>query len=119
MDKIIEQAKKLGELIAEDSRAQNMRAAQQALASSQEDRMLLDSYQTQQQRILELEQQGKPVEPEDKRKLADLHDKVIANRVIKDLIKAQTEYIDLMTRVTREIETLSLGGAGSAGGESA
>ncbi len=105
MDEILEQASKLGKLIAQDPRARNMAAAQKALEQSSEDRQLLTDYEDGQHQIALLEQQGKPIEPEDKVKLADLHQSVIASQVIKDLLKAQTDYIELMTAVSGRVET--------------
>ena len=57
----------------------------------------------------ELEASGKPIEPEDKRRLADLHVKVIGSRIIKDLLKAQADYLELMTLVSQHIEEAALG----------
>ena len=108
MDTIIEQARKLGQLIATDPRAKSMRDAQSALRNSPNDQKLLEAYDAQQHRIMELEHQGKPIEPEDKRKLQSLHEQVISSRAIKDLLKAQSDYIELMTAVTTELETQAL-----------
>jgi hypothetical protein len=51
----------------------------------------------------------KPIAPEDKRRLADLHAKVIGSRVIKDVLKAQADYLELMTAVSQRIEEAALG----------
>ena len=109
MDEILNLATRLGKLIAADPRAQRMAAARDALEKSAADRQLLSDYQEQQQRIGELEASGKPIEPEDKRKLADLHARVAGSEVLKGLLKAQMDYVDLMTGVSRRIEEEAVG----------
>ncbi len=109
MQDILELAAKLGKRIAGDARASNMAAARNALDASLPDRQLLQQFEEQQQKFGELEREGKPIEPEHKRALADLHTKVIGSDVIKNLMKAQADYVELMTAVSREIERHSLG----------
>ncbi len=112
MDKILELASKLGKQVAEDPRAVRMAEAQKALSESLQDRQLLADYESQQKKIYELEARNTPVEPEDKRKLAELHQKVTGSDVIKAIVKAQADYVELMTTVSRKIEEESLGGGG-------
>jgi hypothetical protein len=69
----------------------------------------LADYEAQQQKMNELAAAGRPIEPEDKRRLADLHAKVIGSRVIKDVLKAQADYVELMTAVSQRIEEAALG----------
>jgi len=86
-----------------------MADARAGLDHSLQDRQLLEEYETQQQKIHELEAAGRPIEPEDKRRLADLHGKVIGSHVIKGLLKAQANYLELMTLVSQRIEEAALG----------
>ncbi|MFH1110021.1 MAG: YlbF family regulator [Planctomycetota bacterium] len=109
MDQILEQAARLGEQIAADPRGRQMADARAALDRSLQDRQLLADYEAQQQKMNELAAAGKPIEPEDKRRLADLHAKVIGSRVIKDVLKAQADYLELMTAVSQRIEEAALG----------
>ncbi len=109
MDQILEQAARLGEQIAADPRGRQMADARAALDGSLQDRQLLEDYEAQQQKMNELAAAGRPIEPEDKRRLADLHAKVIGSRVIKDVLKAQADYLELMTAVSQRIEEAALG----------
>ena len=109
MDEILDLASRLGKRIAADSRAQRMAAAHDALDKSLEDRQLLSDYHEQQHKIAELEAGGKPIEPEDKRTLADLQARVAGSEVLKNLLKAQTDYVELMTAVSRRIEEEAVG----------
>ena len=70
MEQILDMATRLGKLIAADPRAQRMSAARDTLEKSLADRQLLADYEQQQRRMMELEDQQKPIEPEDKRRLA-------------------------------------------------
>jgi len=109
VDQILEQAARLGEQIAADPRGRQMADARAALDGSLQDRQLLEDYEAQQQKMNELAAAGRPIEPEDKRRLADLHAKVIGSRVIKDVLKAQADYLELMTAVSQRIEEAALG----------
>ena len=109
MDQILEQAARLGEQIAADPRGRQMADARAALDGSLQDRQLLEDYEAQQQKMNELAAAGRPIEPEDKRRLADLHAKVIGSRVIKDVLKTQADYLELMTAVSQRIEEAALG----------
>ena len=104
MDRILELAGSLGKQIAADPRAQALAEARKALDNDIEQHQLLADYERQQRRIVELEAGGKPIEPEDKYKLADLHGRVIASAPIKNLLKAQADYVELMTLVSQQIE---------------
>jgi cell fate (sporulation/competence/biofilm development) regulator YlbF (YheA/YmcA/DUF963 family) len=109
VDQILELAARLGERIAADPRGRQMADARAALDGSLQDRQLLEDYEAQQQKMNELAAAGRPIEPEDKRRLADLHAKVIGSRVIKDVLKAQADYLELMTVVSQRIEEAALG----------
>ena len=101
--------------IAQDPRASHMVTAQVALENSLSDRQLLADYEQQQQRIYELEVSGKPIEPNDKRKLADLHGKVVGSPVIKQVLKAQADFLEVMNSVSQRIEQEALARVGGAG----
>ncbi len=109
MDEILELATRLGERIAADPRGRMMADARAALDASLQDRQLLQDYEAQQRKMHELESAGKPIEPDDKRRLADLHVKVIGSSIIKNVLKAQADYLELMTLVSQRIEEAALG----------
>ncbi len=117
MDDILELAARLGKRIAGDPRGRQMVEARAALENSVEDRQLLSDYEKQQRRLHDLEVAGKPIEPEDKRRLADLHAKVASSRVIKNLLKAQTDYLALMSMVSQRIEQEALGPSEDSAGD--
>ncbi|UCE60123.1 MAG: YlbF family regulator [Phycisphaerales bacterium] len=109
MDEILELATKLGKRIATDPRAKSMAEARAALDNSIDDKRLLGDYEKVQRRLHELEQDGKPIEPEDKRALADLHAKVVGSELVKALVKAQMGYAELMQAVSQRVEEEATG----------
>jgi len=99
MDHILELAERLGKAIAESPQARNMLAAGDALREQKDVAGLLGEFQAQSDKITQLENEQKPVEVEDKHKLQDLHDKLVACEVFKRYTAAQVEYVDLMRKV--------------------
>ena len=108
MDEILELADRLGKRIGADSRGKLMASARASLDTSLADQQLLTDYENQQHKLHSLEAAGKPIEPDDKRRLADLHSKVIASPVIKNLLKAQADYLELMNLVSQRIEDAAM-----------
>ena len=109
MDDILELASRLGRRIADEPRAKRMVAARAALDASLVDRRLLSEFEDVQGRLYELESSGKPIEPEDKRRFVELQQKVIQSSVIEDLLKAQADFLELMTLVSQRIEVEAQG----------
>jgi cell fate (sporulation/competence/biofilm development) regulator YlbF (YheA/YmcA/DUF963 family) len=99
MQEIIELAGRLGRELANSPQAKALREAQQQLQADEETARLVDAYRDQAEKITRLEQQGKPVEPEDKHKLDELHAKLASMPAFKKFTAAQYEYADLMRRV--------------------
>ncbi len=102
-EQITELAEKLGKAIADSPQAQRMEKARKALHEKPELKKLLNDYQTQSDKIARLEQEQKPVEPEDKHRLEELQNKLLAAAEFKELTAAQVEYVDLMRKVNQAI----------------
>jgi cell fate (sporulation/competence/biofilm development) regulator YlbF (YheA/YmcA/DUF963 family) len=111
MDEILELASRLGKRIAQEDRGQRMIAARAALEGSLADRQLLANFEECQRRIQQLQMEGRAIEPEDKRKLVDLQNRVIASPVLKDLLRAQADFVELMAQVSTCLEQEALGGS--------
>lgn len=110
MDDILELATRLGKRIANDPRGVRLTEARAALDKSAADRQLIGEYESLSARMRECEMQGQPIEPADKRKLADLQSKVAASRVLKDLMKGQADLVELLHTAYERIETEVFGG---------
>lgn len=100
MSEITELAEKLGKAIAASPQATKLRQAHAELDAQPELRKMLDEYSQQARKLGEMEAQNKPIEVEDKHKLQDLHDKLVASEVFKKFTAAQVEYVDIMRRVS-------------------
>ena len=103
MAEINELAEQLGKAIAQSAQAANLHTARTAVSGQADLTQLLKDYQVQSEKIARLEHEHKPVEVDDKRKLQELHSKLIASEVFKKFTAAQVEYIDLLRRVNETI----------------
>lgn len=102
-DQITDKAAELGKLIAGSSSGKALLSARQELQDDKEAHAILESYQKQLQKIAELEEGGKPTEPEDKRALAQLQQDVASHSTLKSWMKAQADFSQLMHKVNRAI----------------
>ena len=109
IDDLIKHARELGKKIAAHPRTREFLAAARAVAEDKEAQNHLKSYQDAITRIRTLEAQGKPVEPDDKRKAADAERQVAGNEKLKSMMKTQVEYLELMNRVNSAIEEQTQG----------
>jgi cell fate (sporulation/competence/biofilm development) regulator YlbF (YheA/YmcA/DUF963 family) len=103
MDTILELAQKLGDAIRNDTRYARLKEAEKKVEADAEAGKLLQDFQAQTEKIMALERKAAPVEPEDKRRMRDLHEKVAAHPLIKEMAKARVEYADLMARVNKAL----------------
>jgi cell fate (sporulation/competence/biofilm development) regulator YlbF (YheA/YmcA/DUF963 family) len=102
-DSIIEMATKLGKAISESPQAAKLREVRKELDEHKDVLDTLSQYQQQAQKVEQLEHENKPVEVDDKHKLRDLHDKLVANDLFKRFTAAQVEYVDLMRQVNQTL----------------
>jgi len=103
MSAILELARRLGKEIANSPEATALRTARAELDKDEEAPKLLKDYQARAEKIAKLEQENKPVEVEDKHKLRELHEKLVASGSFKQFTAAQVEYIDLMRKVNEAL----------------
>ncbi len=109
MDQILELARRLGKRIAEHPRGKAFREAQQALANDSAAQTLLRDFHEQARHVQMLESQNKPIEPEDKRKLADAQQRVAGNACLSNYAKGQADYVEMMQQVSAAIENPDFG----------
>jgi len=103
MDRILEQARRLGKLIREHPHYRRLREADAKVRDDPEAGKALEAYNQAANTIQEKEQKGHPVEPEEKRNLDSLRDSVVANETIKAFSQAQANYADLMRQMNETI----------------
>ncbi|MCG8408328.1 MAG: YlbF family regulator [Phycisphaerales bacterium] len=104
MEEIISEAKALGQKIAEHPRMKEFMAATRAVEQDSNAQAILRKYQEQVQKIRELEQTGKPIEVTDKQALADCEAEVAGNDLLKEMIRTQADYVELMQQINSAID---------------
>jgi cell fate (sporulation/competence/biofilm development) regulator YlbF (YheA/YmcA/DUF963 family) len=103
MDDLLNKASELGKLLAGHPRFKALMAARDGVRADEAARKLMGEYQAQVERLQGLSMQNQPIEPADKRRLADLEQTVASNPKIKNLAKAQADFTEMMSRVNRAI----------------
>ena len=103
MNAIIELAQQLGEAITSSPQAGRLRAAREALETEPPTAELLKQYRAQSEMIARLERDNKPLEVQDKDRLRQLHEELVASEAFKKFTAAQVEYVDLMRQVNEAL----------------
>ncbi len=98
-EEILDQAAKLGQMIAGSPEAGKLKQAQQALEAEPELKQLLQDTQQHMDKMSQLESSGQPIEVDDKRRLQELQNQLIASETFKQFTAGQVEYVDLMRKV--------------------
>lgn len=115
-DDILSKARELGELIQQHEAAKKLEDVLKRLEQDEQAQRALNDYNRHLQTLAEKQQQGKPIEVEEKQQLEQLQKQVVMNPLLRDFQTAQMDYVDLMRKVD-EAMTGRTGGAGGAGAE--
>jgi len=107
-NQILNAASQLGRMISEHPAVRKYGEILAAIREDVEAQRLLADYSRHMDLIGEKESQGRPIEVEDKRRLADLQGRVAMNAKLRDMQIAQMDYVDLMRSVD---EAMAGGGA--------
>jgi len=99
MAELLSLANRLGDAIAAHPRVKAFVQAQAAVEKSDEAKKLLNTFEFAAARIHELEQQGQPIEPEDKRRMRDSEQALSRSAELQALMRAQADYIELMNEI--------------------
>jgi len=102
-DDLLAKARALGEAIASSKALQEVRAAEQRIRLNEASNRLRDEHRDLALKIARLEAENKPIEPEDKRKMSELHERLRTDLLFQQLLRAQVEYEDLMNRVNEAV----------------
>ena len=122
-DQIIQEAEKLGQLVAQHQAVARYKQAQKSVAEDPEAGRLLADFDRQLETLGRQEQAGMPVTDAQRMQLESLQSRIISHIKIKNLNMAQVEFVDLLRRVTQTIQRQVVdvpggaagGGAGSPG----
>lgn len=97
-------ADKLGNAIADSDAGRSYREARKEMEADADAKVLMEQFQTHVQKLSQAEQQGQPIEVEDKKQLEDLQGKLAGNPKVKAFTAAQMDYMDLIRQVSQRIQ---------------
>jgi len=101
---ILDLAERLGKAIAAAPQAKKLQEARAALREEPGTDELLNQFRQQSEKIARLQGENKPIEVDDKHKLEELHNKLVASEAFKKLTAAQVDYVDLMRKVNTRMQ---------------
>jgi cell fate (sporulation/competence/biofilm development) regulator YlbF (YheA/YmcA/DUF963 family) len=103
MDDVVEQAKKLAQLLAGHERTKALREASAAVTGDPEAKKLEEEYAHAAAEMQELEATGSPIEPDVKRRMAALGERIRRSVLLQRLLHANADFADMMDGVQHEI----------------
>lgn len=104
LEQLLDQARLLGEAIVAHPKVKAYLEAQRGVRDDQEARRLLTEYQQQATKVQQLTSQGQSIEPELKQQLSACEQAMASHESLKNLMRAQADYIDLMNRINQAME---------------
>lgn len=104
MDEIVKQAEKLGEIIAGHARCKALAEARAAFDKDEAARQLQQDYDAALEALRKKTAAGEPLEPEEKRREAELRSQLASNATLAALVRAQADFHELMATVNQALE---------------
>ena len=105
MEDILKRARELGEAIAAHERCTALLAAAKGLKEDDEAGRLEKEYGEAAKVLQDKSDAGAPLEPEDKRREADLRSQMAAHPLIRDFLKIQADFAQMMQQVNATLES--------------
>jgi cell fate (sporulation/competence/biofilm development) regulator YlbF (YheA/YmcA/DUF963 family) len=119
MDPILEQATKLGEMLASDPRFTKLRELESDVLKDPEKRRLLEDYEKSRVTLELKQREFHPISPEEKKAHAEITKKVHGVPALLELARAQADYAQMMDQVNRTIHEKLRAGMEAEGPEKA
>lgn len=119
---IMDEAEKLGRLVAQHPAIDKYRLAQRAIAEDPDASRSLAEFDRQLETLARQEQSGMPVTDAQRTQLENLQSRIVSNIKVKALNLAQVEFMDLLRKVTQTVQrpltdaAAGYANAGAAGG---
>ena len=104
MQELITMAQQLGKKLAAHERTAALKTAQKNLNEDPQASQLVQDYQKQVEKIQQLERDVMPIEPEDKRLLAELETQISTNALFSELTRRQADFVEMMQKVKQSID---------------
>jgi len=120
-NQVLQQAEKLGEMLAEHPAVEKYKEAQKSVAEDAEAGRLLAEFDRQLDSLARLEQSGGTLTDAQRMQLESMQSRIISNIKIKALNMAQVEFVDLLRKVSQTYQRPLMGqsAAGAAPQQSA
>jgi len=104
MEQIVTQAEKLGETIAGHARCLALAEAREAFDKDEAAKKLQEEYDAAVDTLQKKSVAGEALEPDEKRREADLRGRLATNETISALVRAQADFHELMVVVNQALE---------------
>ncbi len=119
MQQIMDEAEKLGRLVAQHPAIEGYRKAQRAIAEDPDASRSLAEFDRQLENLARQEQTGMGITDAQRQQLEALQARIVSNIKVKALNMAQVEFMDLLRKVTQTVQKplteAAAGGAGNGG----
>ena len=120
MQQILDEAEKLGQLVAQHPAVARFRDAQKAVSSDPEAARLLADFDRHIETLARQEQSGLPITDAQRMQVESLQNRIVSHLKIKAMNMAQVEFVDLLRKVSQTVQRPAAevigGGAVAAGG---
>ena len=114
---IMEEAEKLGKIVAQHPAVARYKAAQKSLTDDAEAGKLLAEMDRQIETLARQEQSGLPITDAQRMSLEASQNRVVSNLKIKAWNQAQVEFVDLLRKITQTIQRQLADPAGDGKGQ--
>ena len=99
MDDILKKADEVASMLLEHPRYQELRKARDAVRADPAAGKALHAYEQQVDKVQQLAAQHKPIEVADTHRLAELEQQVSGNEKIRELVRCQADFSELLNRL--------------------
>ena len=113
---ILEEADKLGQIVAQHPAVARYKEAQRAVANDPEATRLLADFDRHLETLGRQEQSGLPVTDAQRMQLESLQGRIVSHLKIKALNMAQVDFVDLLRKVSQAVQRPSVEAQQAAGG---
>src|SRR2546423_10576605 len=102
---VLDDASKLGDLVAQHPAVARYKAATKAVAEDTDATRLMSEFNRQLETMARQEQSGMPVTDAQAQQLESLQNRIISHIKIKNLNMAQVDFIDLLRKINQQIQS--------------
>jgi len=113
---IMDEAEKLGQLVAQHPAVERYKQAQKAVSDDAEASRLMGDFERTLSKLDQQAQAGLPITDAQRDQIEALQSKIVSHIKVKALNMAQVEFVDLLRKVTQTIQKPLAGAGAMAGG---